>query len=135
MKNFKRQKKITFTMEKLLFGTAGIPASSSGPTAVGIGDVKKLGLGAMELEFVHSVNISKEKAPEVKQAHEKNGVELTCHAPYYINLNALKLKKKGASRGRIVNAATRLWECGGYSCCFHPGFYMGGKPDIVFSTI
>ena len=42
----------------LNFGTAGIPASTVGNTIQGIIDVKKLGLDAMELEFVHSINIS-----------------------------------------------------------------------------
>ena len=124
MKNFKRQKKITFTMEKLLFGTAGIPASSSGPTAVGIGDVKKLGLGAMELEFVHSINISKEKAPEIKKAAEQNNIVLTCHAPYFINLNSLEKPKLKASIQRILGSARILNLCGGWSVCFHPGFYQ-----------
>ena len=58
-------------MKELLFGTAGIPISSKGPTEQGIADVKKLGLGAMELEFVRSINISREKAPLVKKAAEK----------------------------------------------------------------
>ena len=54
-------------MQKLLFGTAGIPMSAKGTdTASGIKAVRQLGLDAMELEFVHSVNISREKAPLVK---------------------------------------------------------------------
>ena len=75
-------------MKNLLFGTAGIPMNSKGnATAEGVTSVKKLGLGAMELEFVRSVNISKERAPEVKKSAEENNIVLTCHAPYYINLN------------------------------------------------
>ena len=50
--NFKIMQNYTIKMKKLLFGTAGIPISSTGPTAVGVADVRKLGLGAMELEFV-----------------------------------------------------------------------------------
>ena len=54
-------------MKELLFGTAGIPLSANPrTTADGITHVKRIGLGAMELEFVHSVNITKEKAPEIK---------------------------------------------------------------------
>ena len=64
----------------LVFGTAGIPiATEPRNTVNGVETVKKLGLGAMELEFVHSVNISKEKAPDVKNAADKNNVKLTCH--------------------------------------------------------
>ncbi len=74
-------------MKKLLFGTAGIPYSAKGAgTEGGIEQVKRLGLDSMELEFVRSVNITKEKAPGVKEAAEKHDVVLTCHAPYFINL-------------------------------------------------
>jgi deoxyribonuclease-4 len=59
-------------MKKLLFGTAGIPISSKGSTtAEGINGVRELDLDAMELEFVRSVNISKEKAPEVRKSAEQ----------------------------------------------------------------
>ena len=60
-------------MKDLLFGTAGIPLSANPrTTSDGIKHVKELGLGCMELEFVHSVNISKEKAPEIKKIAEEN---------------------------------------------------------------
>jgi len=123
-------------MKDLLFGTAGIPLSSEPRTTLdGIKHVKKLGLGAMELEFVRSVNISKEKAPEVKNAAEENGIVLTCHAPYFINLNSLEKAKIKASIERIVNSARITNLCGGYSVCFHPGFYMGQEPKKVYETV
>ncbi|MBL7055373.1 TIM barrel protein [Candidatus Woesearchaeota archaeon] len=122
-------------MKELLFGTAGIPISSEGPTAQGIADVKKLGLGAMELEFVHSVNVSEEKAPLVKEAAIKNKIVLTCHGSYYINLNSLEKEKVGASKKRILDAANRLNLCGGWSCCFHPGFYMKTTKEEAFDRV
>ena len=68
-------------MDNLLFGTAGIPLSGKGSTtAEGIARVKKLGLGAMELEFVQSVNISEGKAVEVKQAAKENNIILTANS-------------------------------------------------------
>lgn len=108
----------------LLFGTAGIPiATQPRNTLNGIETVRKLGLDAMEMEFVHSVNISREAAPLVKQVAEKSRVRLTCHGQYYINLNS---EDKGdASRQRVINAARISWLCGGWSVCFHAGYYMG----------
>ena len=54
-------------MKKLLFGTAGIPISTPDRNTLnGVEHVRTLGLDCMELEFVHSVNISKEKAPLIK---------------------------------------------------------------------
>ncbi len=123
-------------ISSLLFGTPGIPTSTNPfNTIEGVAQVKKLGLSAMELEFVHSVNVSKEKAPPVKEAAEKNGVTLTCHGQYYINLNAQDKKKLEASKQRVILAATRAFECGGWSMCFHPAFYMGQEPKKVFETV
>ncbi|HLC60632.1 MAG TPA: TIM barrel protein [Candidatus Nanoarchaeia archaeon] len=123
-------------MKELLFGTAGIPLSTNPrTTSDGIKHVRQLGLGCMEMEFVHSVNISKEKAPEIKKVAEDNNIILTCHAPYFINLNSLEKAKVEASIGRIVNSARILNLCGGYSVAFHSGFYMGMEQKKVYDTI
>ena len=122
-------------MNKLLFGTAGIPLSTNGDTIEGIRNVRKLGLDAMELEFVRSINISKEKAPEVKVTAKENDVILTCHAPYFINLNSLEKPKVHASISRILNSARVAWLCGAYSVTFHAGFYMKMDKEKVYRTI
>ena len=86
-------------MKKLLFGTAGIPISTSKPTTLtGIEQVNQLGLHAMELEFVHSVNIKEDKAQFVKEVAEKNNIHLTCHGQYFINLSSLEPEKIVASK-------------------------------------
>lgn len=123
-------------MEKLLFGTAGIPLNSKGSiTTEGIAAVRDLGLDAMELEFVRSVNITKEKAPEVKKAAEQNNITLTCHAPYYINLNSLEKAKLKASIYRILNSARIANLCGAWSVCFHPGFYQKSTKEEAFERV
>jgi deoxyribonuclease IV len=123
-------------MESLVFGTAGIPLSTEErETNNGIREVKTLGLGAMELEFVHSVNISKEKAPMVKKTAADNGVVLTCHGQYYINLNSQEKAKMEASKKRIINAATVANMCGAFSMVFHAGFYMKQDASKVYSII
>ena len=122
-------------MNNLLFGTAGIPLSSNGPTEIGIKDVRNLNLDAMELEFVHSVNITKEKAPTVKKSAEENNIILTCHAPYFINLNSLEKPKLEASIQRILGSARILNLCGGWSVCFHPGFYQKSTKEEAFERV
>jgi deoxyribonuclease-4 len=122
--------------DKLIFGTAGIPISTENrDTLNGISRVNELGLGAMELEFVQSVFITKEKAPDVKKRAEKENIFLTCHAPFFINLNAVEKPKLYASIGRITKSAEILHACGGYSVCFHPGFYLGMEKEKVFENI
>src|SRR3989344_6085317 len=123
-------------MDSLIFGTAGVPLNSKGSTtAEGIADVKKLGLGAMELEFVRSVNITREKAPEVRKSAEKNGIVLTCHAPYYINLNSVENAKLKASIYRILNSARIADLCGAWSVCFHPGFYQKSTKEESYKRV
>jgi len=122
-------------INSLLFGTAGIPNSVEGNTMDGIKGVKKLGLAAMELEFVHSVNISKELAPEVKKVAQESNVVLTNHAPFYVNLNAQEKQKMAASMQRVATSAKRTFECGGWSSTFHPAFYMGQDPQKVFKIV
>lgn len=123
-------------MKELLFGTAGIPLSANPrTTGDGIKHVSSLGLGAMELEFVRSINITKEKAPLIKKAAEESNVVLTCHAPYFINLNSLEKAKIAASIGRILGSARIAGLCGGYSVCFHAGFYMGQEPKKAYDAV
>ncbi|MFA6888409.1 MAG: TIM barrel protein [Candidatus Woesearchaeota archaeon] len=123
-------------MNTLLFGTAGIPLCTEKRTTLqGITEVRKLKLDAMEIEFVQSVNITKEKAPEVKKTAEKNSVQLTCHGQYFINLASLESEKITASINRIINAATIADACGVYSMTFHAGFYMGQEPEKVYTLI
>ncbi len=123
-------------MSKLLFGTAGIPMAAKGTdTASGIKAVRELGLDAMELEFVQSVNISRENAPKIKAVAEKENVVLTCHAPYYINLNAAEAAKLEASKKRLIKAAEVAWLCGGKSVAFHTGYYLGSSKEKAYETV
>lgn len=123
-------------MDKLRFGTAGIPLSTKDPNTVnGIKRVRELGLDSMELEFVRSINISAERAPEVKKVAKENDIILTCHAPYYINLNSNEEAKVNASINRILQSARIAWLCGGYSVCFHAAYYMKMEPKVVYNVV
>ncbi len=123
-------------MNRLFFGTAGIPlCTETRTTQNGIAEVRRLGLDAIELEFVQSVNITMEKAPEVKRTAERNNVTLSCHGQYFINLASLESAKVHASISRILNAATIADACGAYSVTFHSGFYMGQEPEKVYALV
>jgi len=126
----------TKSYDKLNFCTAGIPLSTPDRNILnGISYLKKLGLDGLEIEFVRSVNIKEEKAVLVKEAAKKNGVELTCHGQYYINLCSLEKPKIHASVGRILNAANIGNLCGAKSVTFHAGFYQKQDPAKVYDMI
>ncbi len=122
-------------MKKLHFGTAGIPLSSKKrDSAAGIQQVRKLGLGCMELEFVHGVRMSPEKALEVRKSAEKHNIKLTAHGPYYINLNSSPDVVK-RSRQRIKKTAKIAEFCGAHSVTFHAAFYIKKDPEKVTETV
>jgi len=61
-----------------LFATAGIPiCTEPRDTENGIKTAKRLGLGAMELEFVQAFS-SQRKGACVRQVAESEGIALTC---------------------------------------------------------
>jgi deoxyribonuclease IV len=122
--------------DKLNFGTAGIPLSTPDRNiGNGIVHIKNLGLSAMELEFVHSVNVSAPKAPAIADMAKANGVELTCHGQYFINLNSLEEQKIKDSVIRILNAANIANMCGARSLTFHAAYYMKLDKNGVYETV
>ena len=122
-------------MNRLRFGTAGKPISTKGDTVNGIGRVRELGLESMELEFVHSINLTEDKTQAIKETAKKQDIRLTCHAPFFINLNSAEKPKIYASIARIVNSAKITSLCGGWSVCFHAGFYQKQDPKKVYEKI
>src|SRR3989338_7532220 len=123
-------------MHKLNFGTAGIPLSTPDRTTLnGIPHVKKLGLDSMELEFVRAINIKEDKAHLVKALAKQHDVILTCHGQYWVNLNAKDPAVATASIQRIVDAATRAYECGAWSICFHMAFYLKDTHEQAYENI
>ncbi|NPA38546.1 MAG: TIM barrel protein [Candidatus Nanohaloarchaeota archaeon] len=122
--------------DRLRIGTGGIPLSTPNPTILsGIKRIRELGLDAMELEFVRSVNLSKENAKIAKRIAEENDVVLTAHAPYYINLNAVEKEKIDASIKRILLTAERTWEAGGYSIVFHAAYYLKSAKSDTYKKV
>ncbi|MBU0953431.1 MAG: TIM barrel protein [Nanoarchaeota archaeon] len=117
---------------KLRFGTAGLPiVTEPRNTENGIATVRTLGLDALELEFVHSVNIRPEKAKELKKIANQHDIVLTCHAPYYINLNAKEAEKRNASLQRLLNSCRILSLAGGWSCVVHAAYLLGEPEEKV----
>jgi deoxyribonuclease-4 len=110
---------------KLRFGIGGIPHSKKTDVLGGIARVRELGLEHMELEFVQSVFVTEQKAPEVKQAAEEHDVTLSVHGSYYINLASSDKAKWHASISRIAKAAEIGALCGAKSVTYHSGFFQG----------
>ncbi len=123
-------------VEKLLFGTGGVPHSAKpGSTLAGIKRIAELGLGCMEIEFVRGVKMSEGSAREVAKAAAENGIRLSVHAPYYINLNAHDPATFEASMGRLLQACRIGAMCGARSVVVHSAFYLGDPPGEVYQRV
>lgn len=122
-------------MNELKFLTAGIPilADKKG-YKVGFDVLKSMNLDGLEAEFVHGVRISTDSVSEVQNA-VADGFVVTCHGPYYINLNAKEPDKIDASINRIIDTARIAKTLGAYSITYHAAFYMGGEKETVFETV
>lgn len=122
--------------ERVYFGPAGIPTTvKKGGVVEGIQEVKRLGLDAMEIEFVRKIFLTEESAEDVRKIGSELGVALTVHAPYYINLNSEEESKVQASIERIIESARVGFRAGAWSVCFHAGYYGKAEPGAVHSLM
>ncbi len=123
-------------MAGLIFGTGGVPHSSkTNSTIDGIRRVAELGLGCMELEFVQGVRMGEAGASLVAEIAAREGVKLSAHAPYFINLNAHEPEKIRASQGRILQTARIASICRAESIVLHTAFYLGDPPEETYSNV
>ncbi len=123
-------------MADLLFGTAGRPNSTVGESIMNaIEHIAELGLGCMELEFVQGVHMKEKSAIEVANSASEYNIQLSAHAPYYINLNAKQPEKITASKERILRAARIASICSARCLVIHTAFFMGDAPETAYPKI
>ena len=127
---------MSFNWPSLLFGTAGVPRSSPKKSTIeGLKHLKSLGLDCMELEFVQGVRMKPELARKVKKIKEELDLELTVHAPYFINLSSFEEEKIKKSIMRIVDSARIGFLAGARSVTFHAAFYQNIPEERVFDNV
>jgi len=132
--------------DKLNFGTAGIPLSTiPRKTINSIPQLHKLGLTAMELEFVRNVTLNPTTAKELYDANrnqeklysndENQEILFTCHGSYFINLNAADKDTITASKRRIIEGATMARLAGAWSMTFHAAYYLKDEKSVVYDRV
>jgi deoxyribonuclease-4 len=122
--------------DRLHFGTAGIPLSTiPRKTINAIPQLHKLGLTAMELEFVRNVTLNPTSAKELLESNKDEEVILTCHGSYFINLNAAEKDTVIASKRRILEGATMARVAGAWSMTFHAAFYLKDDKSVVYDRV
>ena len=95
-----------------------------------------LGFKACGIAFTYGPYIKdQEKAEKIGEAAKKLGIQLSIHAPYFINLNSAEKQKVGASRQRILSCLKiGTWLQAKY-VVFHPGFYGKMSKEETYENI
>ena len=65
----------------------------------------------------------------------REGVKLSAHGPYFVNLNAREPEKITASQERILQTARIGAICGAQSIVFHAAYYLGDPPEKTYQTV
>ena len=78
------------------------------------------GLNAYEYSFGRGVNISREKAAAIGELGRAFDVEISVHAPYYVNLANPSDDMAAKSYGYIIKSCERVRDFGGKRVIFHP---------------
>ncbi len=111
-------------MPRIRFGPAGVPLDCGRNTIEGVSCVSKLGLDAMEMEFVKGVRLGEESAKKIGSLASELDVALSSHAPYFINFCSKEKRKIQNSKRHLLSAAKVTEAAGGSITVFHPGFYQ-----------
>lgn len=120
----------------LRFGTAGYPLSAKGRSAkAAVETVRRIGLDAMELEFVRGVRYNEERAEQAREAAQTLDVALTAHGPYYINLNAASEEQRAGGREMVLETARAARAYGAKSVTFHAGSMSNGDPHAAYRRV
>ena len=82
--------------------------------------VKEKGLSCFEYSFGRGVNLSNERAESIGKAFRDNKVEISVHAPYYINLANPEEENAIKSYNYILQSAEKVKIMGGKRIVFHP---------------
>ena len=112
------------------------PAGSDGlGNLKGVQKVAEMGLDCMEVAFTYGVRMDLDTAIAVGAIARENGIVLSVHAPYYINLASYEIEKLNASKKRILDSCERAHAMGARNVVFHAGFYQKRTASQTYSMI
>lgn len=116
------------------FGPAGIGGTKEIPE--NLERYKKQGIKAAEIPFTYQIWIKDKKtASKIKDYAKKAEIELSIHAPYWINLNSKDRIKKQKSKKRILKCCRVADWMGIKKVVFHCGYYGGMSKEKAYINI
>lgn len=82
--------------------------------------VKNLGLDCFEYSFGRGVNLTDNRAYEIGKAFGNENLEISVHAPYYINFANIDDEQAEKSYAYVIKSAEKVKIMGGSRVVFHP---------------
>ncbi len=82
--------------------------------------VRENGLDCFEYSFGRGVHMTEKKAGSIRSAFEEQGIEISAHAPYFINFANPDDEMAAKSYGYVLDSARVLRAMGGHRLVFHP---------------
>lgn len=123
--------------KRALFGPSGHSASFAAEGHSATTDMppwlKARGLDIFEYSFGRGVNISSKSAEAIGEKCAEYGIEISVHAPYFINL-ASPEPDKAENSIRYITSSLKILKCfGGERCVFHAGAQGGAPREEAFA--
>jgi len=97
--------------------------------------LKNMGLNAYEYSFGRGAHIGESAAKLICKKAEENGIALSVHAPYYINLAADSPEKFDANVRYFQEASRGASWLGAKRVVFHPGSPMKQNRNEAFQRV
>lgn len=108
-------------MAKIKFGPAGL-----GPVKTAIETLetyKRMGFEACEIAFTYGAYIKREDAKLIGDKAKELRIQLSIHAPYFVNLGTDDEKLENTKK-RIIKCLEVGTDLGARYVVFHPGYYV-----------
>lgn len=86
-------------------------------------EFNRVGFGNCEVAFTHSIYMDKEQGERIGKIAKEKKINLSIHAPYFVNLNSEEKPKVHATMQRILKCCEIGNALGAKSIVFHPGYY------------
>ena len=97
--------------------------------------VKSMGLDLFEYSLGNGINLKRETAKSMGDEAEKNGIEVSIHAPYFINFANPSLESKQKSINYVLESLELLKNFKGKKCVIHSGTTLSRPRDEALKTL
>jgi deoxyribonuclease IV len=120
-------------MSEIRLGPAGIGGFHDAPAY--LEEYSHLGISCAEIPFTYGVWLDNKQAEEIGKIAEKFNIQLSIHAPYYINLDSQEKAKVEASMKRILDSCEKAHFLKAKYVVFHAAFYGKKDPKEVYNIV